>query len=530
MNDNDIDVVLIQEPYIFNKKAVGLFNVWTVILSLDERAGICICNKNLNVVLNVINNSSVFVNCIFKDFCVNFCSVYAAPTGNINDDLADVGNHIPLCVNYIIGGDFNGKNRIWGYDRADARGDVIVDFINVYNLCLLNDTTQPPTFYQPGRIGYPDLSFCNAEILDKIKNWQVWDGIDSLSDHRYVTYDLCSEIVFKRIERFYTKYGKIGKLRSLIKNNFKSLIYDFNNVTNLNDINKYIDFLNTSLFDYCKCCFRMKNYIISNNLCWWNEDLRSFRNKTRALLIKYNRTGNIRYKIMHSKQRALYKLKIKNAKEQAWKNFCSKTCDSFGTVFNVIKENDVTPISNVTVRLDGMCLSSTSAEINNELLKFHFNYVNNIVNECVILSLFPEITCNEVNNALSALNADKAPGYDNVDLRVWRIVASVLPDLLPSIFNCLCRHGYFPKQWKVARIIFFVKKNKLVTDPGSYRPVSLLPTIGKVFEKILFHRISYYLNCNKILHNNQFGFREGISTTDCLVKIISDIKDRKKYF
>ena len=80
----------------------------------------------------------------------------------------------------------------------------------------------------------------------------------------------------------------------------------------------------------------------------------------------------------------------------------------------------------------------------------------------------------------------------------------------------------FPKEWKEANIIPVHKKGdkQLITN---YRPVSLLPICGKVFEKIIFNSLFVYLNNNNLLNSNQSGFRPGDSCVNQLISITHDI-------
>jgi hypothetical protein len=57
------------------------------------------------------------------------------------------------------------------------------------------------------------------------------------------------------------------------------------------------------------------------------------------------------------------------------------------------------------------------------------------------------------------------------------------------MFNSALFLGYFPDQWKVAQIIFLLKPGKPPHELQSYRLISLLPVVSKVFEKLLLHRI-----------------------------------------
>jgi hypothetical protein len=66
--------------------------------------------------------------------------------------------------------------------------------------------------------------------------------------------------------------------------------------------------------------------------------------------------------------------------------------------------------------------------------------------------------------------------------------------------------GYFPAQWKVVQIILILKPGK-PNQLTSYWPISLLPTVSKVFEKLL----PMFEN-NGLIHNGQFGFRQMHST------------------
>ena len=78
--------------------------------------------------------------------------------------------------------------------------------------------------------------------------------------------------------------------------------------------------------------------------------------------------------------------------------------------------------------------------------------------------------------------------------------------LLVLIFNAIITR-HFPTVWKHARVISTLKPGKDPALPSSYRPISLLDTIGKLFEKILIARILHEINVRGLLRNEQFGFR-----------------------
>jgi hypothetical protein len=73
---------------------------------------------------------------------------------------------------------------------------------------------------------------------------------------------------------------------------------------------------------------------------------------------------------------------------------------------------------------------------------------------------------------------------------------------------------YFPAQWKDAQIILILKPGKPSNELTSYRPISLLPTVSKVFEKILLKRLFPVVENNRLICNHQFGLRQRHSTIE----------------
>ena len=80
----------------------------------------------------------------------------------------------------------------------------------------------------------------------------------------------------------------------------------------------------------------------------------------------------------------------------------------------------------------------------------------------------------------------------------------------------------YPDIWKLANVIPIFKKGDKQSIKN-YRPVSLLPICGKVFEKIIFNNLYSYLNVNNLITKNQSGFRPGDSTTDQLLYLVNEI-------
>ena len=82
----------------------------------------------------------------------------------------------------------------------------------------------------------------------------------------------------------------------------------------------------------------------------------------------------------------------------------------------------------------------------------------------------------------------------------------------------------FPDRLKVAKVITLHKKGA-TDNPSNYRPISLLSTFSKIFEKIMHKRLYDFLEVNKILHSLQFGFRQKHSTSHALISMTEKIRN-----
>ena len=95
------------------------------------------------------------------------------------------------------------------------------------------------------------------------------------------------------------------------------------------------------------------------------------------------------------------------------------------------------------------------------------------------------------------------------------------------LFNKCFEEGNFPKSFKIASITPLHKEGDK-GRPENYRPISLLPIIGKIFEFLIFDRIKNYIEKFKIPQVNQIGFRSNHNTTDAIVSLLEIIRMNKQ--
>ena len=95
----------------------------------------------------------------------------------------------------------------------------------------------------------------------------------------------------------------------------------------------------------------------------------------------------------------------------------------------------------------------------------------------------------EVHEAIRGLKVSKAPGPNGTPIRALKHLPQRAVSILPQIFNVILLTDHFPTVWKHAPVISILKLGKDPAMSSSYRPISLLDMIGKLFEKILLARI-----------------------------------------
>ena len=95
--------------------------------------------------------------------------------------------------------------------------------------------------------------------------------------------------------------------------------------------------------------------------------------------------------------------------------------------------------------------------------------------------------------------------------------------IITNIFNASLSIGYFPKKWKCAILTMILKPDKDSSSPKSYRPISLLPILGKVMERIMTERITLYMIDKGLLNKFQYGFQKKKSCVHQVLRLSEHI-------
>ncbi|GFX87255.1 probable RNA-directed DNA polymerase from transposon X-element [Trichonephila clavipes] len=150
--------------------------------------------------------------------------------------------------------------------------------------------------------------------------------------------------------------------------------------------------------------------------------------------------------------------------------------------------------------------------------------VNNFLSTPPTTNIEPALP-NEIIHYIKHINSKKAPGKDLITNRMLKNFPIKLILILTILVNKILKFNHFPENWKEA-IIFPI--NKPGKDPHlatSYRPISLLSTIGKLTESIILLRLKNFINSNNLLNPNQYGFTTKLSTLHPLLRLTEHISE-----
>ena len=166
--------------------------------------------------------------------------------------------------------------------------------------------------------------------------------------------------------------------------------------------------------------------------------------------------------------------------------------------------------------------TTIAAKIEKNIVKTGKKFHDYLINPNKTFSLYPS-TSTEVEDYIKNLNIRKAVGPFSLPNRILKEFSKLFSNPISKIFNMSLEFGVFPQKMKITKIVPFFKKEDNL-DCNNYRPISLLPNISKIFEKLIHNRLSKFLEENKCLFSKQFGFRNKHSTTHALINLTETIR------
>ena len=554
MLEKDIDIALIQEPYTVDNIITHFPLRFQIIQSIDNPTAAIVLNPTKVKIMPLnefITRSQVWAVLEHQNTVIHICSAYMAPSADIDLDITSIENTVNKLKpkNLIICSDTNARSQQWGDNTHNRRADSIIDFCIKNNILIINNS-DIPTFMTSFGQSFIDLTFVNQNTFDSINNWRV-DLTESNSDHNYIRFEYKFDQIIA--QNFYNNNNRFNDLNPLIINQidkkycfkkfdsncFKERIYQ-----RLSDINSSIDSINCAedietlveeftflIINTCNEIIpKFKKFQKSNN--WWSLELTSKRRLVNRLRRRYQRCKEqqirqIRKRIYYAERQDYIEM-IRKSKLESWRRFCFES-KPWGLPYKLVNSKVKIDTSIPNFKKSDGTYTSTQEESLNLFMNTMFpnDNINDDNEEHIIIRDYcrtPPETDNDINltiieleNVINNMKPNKTSGWDQINDIIIKTIHSIEPQFLLKLFNICLRFGYFPKLWKISVIKILLKsKDKDKSEVKSYRPISLLSKIAKLFEKLIINRINHHMFSNNLLSKSQFGFTPNVSTEDAL--------------
>lgn len=152
---------------------------------------------------------------------------------------------------------------------------------------------------------------------------------------------------------------------------------------------------------------------------------------------------------------------------------------------------------------------------------------NTSVGGCHGQEIHTRFTTKDVGKVILSMSRGKSPGHDNLSIEHLKYAGDHLPRVLALFYTLCISHSYLPADMMKTVVVPIVKsKTGNISDMNNYRPISLATVMAKVLDSLLNAQLDKYLN----IHDNQFGFKAGLSTEAailCLKQTVRYYTDRR---
>lgn len=468
---------------------------------------------------------------------VIIASCYLSPNRKLLK--SDLESLLSLGSSVILAGDFNSKSPMWNCSIRNRNGALLSGYLDSLNLDLIAPMCH--TRYSP-QIGYSNQTLDLALLRNvslRMSSIVVMQELDS--DHRPVILRLGPLPDLTPPTKTVVQWYKLEKALKVIHSPDLDKIPD--DIRSPDDIAIAVDSLTSHVQSAVRDLSRQVPATPDRN-CDLPDEIRRLITEKNAATRRFSSWPSELNRFRMNSLRRKVKRAIQEHRNSSWDNLLSKIepghlaywslarsmkSDGISIMPPLLRPNHQTPAFDDKEKADALAESlelqcSPSLE---PVDPDHLNMVNSEVDRLV--SLPPSappldlIRAAEVAEVIKDLRLKKSPGSDGISNRVLKKFSVALIHLLVSIFNAAMANCSFPDVWKEANVIGIHKPGKKANEPSSYRPISLLSSLGKIYERLLLRRLWRHVNEHSLLPDEQFGFRAHHSCPQQVLRITEHI-------
>ena len=487
--------------------------------------------------LSLVHAESIWFKVLIDNTSIIVGVIYRKPGTNLDefkDGLNSVLQNLNLDRNLsIILGDFN-----IDLNSNDEKSKELLRLAETYGLLQLIKTATRITNTSSTLIDH---------IYTNISSYEIQSGCieAGISDHLPVY------VLFKNFNCVSaTKTTKhLRNFRNFSKDSFLNDLSNlsWNEIYSSNNSNDAYELFYTSFIDVCNKHAPIEETTFSRKKRdnpWITKSIKRSIRKKHVLYSKMIRSEHNKYYVdKYKRYRNTLTSVLRTAKKLYYgtlferdKSNSKKTWDHINELLNKkCTSQNITKIHEL-VKTDGSKVTSPN-DIADTFNNFFVSVGENLANKIVTTDdsfkrylspnqdsslFFLPVTNSDVNEVLCTLDKSKASGYDDLPVRLLVDAKEYVSEPLTYILNLSLTTGVFPDKLKIARVIPIFKKGDK-DKPGNYRPISILPVVSKLFEKLVNMRLVNFLEKNDILYKHQYGFRQGYNTKLSLINLINQI-------
>ena len=540
------DIIAITETWITPLNSSPYNNLDNYILVQNPRknlkgGGVAFYIKN-NLQFTVIDElsimnekvfESIFVKIELKHDTITCGTIYRSPMTDSNSNqqfisnLSSVISHLKPNTKCFICGDFN-------YDLLQAENKYTSKFIEtMFDHCFYSMINKPTR-----------ITSSSATVLD-----HVWTNIYSYVIKAKIPLHPISDHLplIKCFEAYQHKNIHNSKIRIFNPeniNNFHNTLdstFDTEIVLRESDPNlAYELFINHyyKVFDPCFPLTNPRPKTHSNN--WFDKDLQVLmyekeklfkkyvNKKTLTAKVKYNKARNLYYHTIQQKKKLHYSSlfdKLKNNLKQTWKTLnklLGRKKSKITQCPSLIIDGKLCTDSNLLANYFNDYFSSIGEKLVNKLATPQKQF-SEFLGSPICNSMFLNPTSvTEIKKIISKMQPKNSTGIEEIPISVVKSSSDYILFGLCHIFNLSLSQGQFIIDFKKAKVIPVHKKGQK-TNVNNYRPISLLPVLSKILEKIVYNRLCSFLLQSNFFYDLQFGFLKNHSTSHAAAVMVENI-------
>ena len=397
-----------------------------------------------------------------------------------------------------------------------------------------------PTVDKPTRITCISATLIDNIFTNSVDSHQAEIITSGLSDHLPIVLFGPSFVKVKNSNMFYWKRDTRDRNVSFMKREMDTIQWD--EIVNTEDVNECYSRFVTKLNEVFDRYVPYKRFKCKKSVCnpWMTKGLLKSIRRKHKLYKCYLRNPNESNKRKYDK----YRNKLTTVIREAKKIYFTASFDkekgnikqTWKMINNVLNKRSKKPPGSDSFLVNGTTVDDPR-HIAEHFNDFFTNIGPNLASKIPDSRLNPTdfiegdypnslfitpITKSELLKCIDGLSSNKSPGHDKLDSYLIKKTGTIIAGPLLKIFNLSLESGIVPHDFKKAKVIPLYKNGdpKLICN---YRPISILPCLSKLLERLVANRLNTFITKYNILHNSQYGFRANFSTQTALIDLVDKI-------